>query len=192
MTGQQSLFADMAPPPERRDRLFFAVLPDAHTADRIFRFAQTLRTELGMTTRVQDAGRMHVTLHHLGDFAGVPQHVVEAACGAASTVRAAPFDVVFDSAGSFSGKPGKLPLVLRGDDNPGLRALQRALGAAMAKALLPPDASFTPHVTLLRDPVSAPAASIDPIGWRVREFVLIHSLIGQTLHVPLGSWTLQD
>jgi RNA 2',3'-cyclic 3'-phosphodiesterase len=189
---QPSLFGEMTLAPERRNRLFLAVFPDARTADRIFQCAQTMRIEHRLTGRVQHADRMHITLHHVGDFAGVPQHIVDAACSAASTVRAAPFEVVFDRVVSFSGKPGKLPLVLLGDENKALRDFQRALGAAMAKALLPPDANFTPHVTLLRDPVSMPETTIEPIHWTVREFVLIHSLIGQTLHVPLGRWTLQD
>jgi RNA 2',3'-cyclic 3'-phosphodiesterase len=191
MTQQQSLFADLAPTPERTDRLFLAVFPDARAAARIHDFGQSFSAERRLAARVQDAGRMHVTLHHLGDFAGVPERVVETARGAAAAVSAAPFEVVFDRVASFAGKPGKLPLVLLGGANAALHDFQRAVGAAMAKALLAPDAHFTPHVTLLRDAVSVPEAPIDPIRWTVREFVLIHSLIGQTRHVPLGRWALR-
>ena len=28
------------------------------------------------------------------------------------------------------------------------------------------------------------------VGWRTREFVLVHSLLGQTVHMPLARWTL--
>jgi 2'-5' RNA ligase len=28
------------------------------------------------------------------------------------------------------------------------------------------------------------------IAWRVREFVLVHSLLGRTVHLPLARWPL--
>jgi 2'-5' RNA ligase len=49
---------------------------------------------------------------------------------------------------------------------------------------------FTPHVTLLRDRISVPEQEIEPICWTAREFVLVHSLLGQTQHIPLGRWSL--
>ncbi len=191
MTRQQSLFGDLPPAPEPRDRLFFALFPDPPAAARIVARAEALRARHAMTGRVQDAARMHITLHHLGDFAGVPHRIVESASTAASAVAAAPFEVTFDSATSFGGNPKALPFVLLGDENHALKAFQKTLGGAMAKALLAPDAQFTPHVTMLRDPVSAPEQLIEPITWTVREFVLIHSLIGQTRHIPLGRWALR-
>lgn len=191
MVEQQSLFGDLAPPREPHDRLFFALFPDTPTAARIVERARALRAQHGMTARVQDAARMHITLQHLGDFAGVPQRIVESASAAAATVAMAPFEVTFDRAASFGGNPKALPYVLLGNENAALKAFNKTLGGAMAKALLPPDATFTPHVTMLRDPVSASEQPIEPITWTVREFVLIHSLLGQTRHIPLGRWTLR-
>ena len=188
MAEQQSLFGDLPPPREKRDRLFFALFPDARTAELIVRCARDLRATHGMSAPVQDAGRMHITLQHVNDYDGLPPQVVKSAINAAETLAMAPFDVTFDRVESFRGSPR--PLVLRGDDNPALKTFQQALGAAMAKALLPPDKSFTPHVTLLRDVVEIPSQPVAPITWTVREFVLIHSLIGQTRHIPLGRWAL--
>ena len=51
--------------------------------------------------------------------------------------------------------------------------------------------AFTPHVTLLRDAKSAKAQKIDPIKWRVQDFVLIQSLLGKTTHIHLGRWPLK-
>ena len=45
-------------------------------------------------------------------------------------------------------------------------------------------------MTLLRDVVEIAAQTIEPITWTAREFVLVHSLIGQTRHIPLGRWAL--
>jgi 2'-5' RNA ligase len=33
---------------------------------------------------------------------------------------------------------------------------------------------------------------VEPIRWVVREFVLVHSLLGQTRHEVLGRWALRD
>jgi RNA 2',3'-cyclic 3'-phosphodiesterase len=49
---------------------------------------------------------------------------------------------------------------------------------------------FTPHVTLLYGDGRIGEQSIDPIGWTVREFALVLSLIGKTKYIPLGRWPL--
>ena len=46
---------------------------------------------------------------------------------------------------------------------------------------------FTPHVTLLYAERNVEEHPIEPIGWTVSEFVLIHSMRG---HVHLGRWPL--
>jgi hypothetical protein len=33
---------------------------------------------------------------------------------------------------------------------------------------------------------------VETVGWSVREFVLVHSLLGQTRHVLLARWPLQE
>jgi 2'-5' RNA ligase len=71
-----------------------------------------------------------------------------------------------------------------------LIAFQQALGAAMLRAGLRPDRSFTPHVTLLYDDALVTETPIEPIRWTVGELVLVHSLLGQTRHIPLARWPL--
>jgi 2'-5' RNA ligase len=50
--------------------------------------------------------------------------------------------------------------------------------------------AFVPHVTLLYDARNVTVQPVDPLGWTVREFVLVHSLLGQTRYRVLGRWTL--
>jgi 2'-5' RNA ligase len=50
---------------------------------------------------------------------------------------------------------------------------------------------FKPHVTLTRDDKRISPKPIDPISWMVRDFVLIHSLLGKTTHIHLARWPLQ-
>ena len=45
-----------------------------------------------------------------------------------------------------------------------------------------PARRYTPHVTLLHDGRHIEAEPVEPIGWTVREIVLVHSPVGQTTH----------
>lgn len=51
--------------------------------------------------------------------------------------------------------------------------------------------TFEPHVTLAYAAQQVPAETVDEIRWTATEFVLIHSLLGQTRHIRLGSWALR-
>jgi 2'-5' RNA ligase len=139
------------------------------------------------------AGRLHVSLLDLGEYAGLPKNIVATARAAAAGIAAAPFDVSFDCAISFSGKPGSLPLVLRaGESVPELMAFQRALAIAMQQAgLARAKPQYTPHMTLLYGERRVDAQPVETIGWTVREFVLVHSLLGQAQYIPLGRWPLR-
>jgi len=110
--------------------------------------------ELGLKGEPFAMERLHVSLFHLGDYADPPRSIVTAACEAGATVAMPRVDVAFNRAMSFSGRPGKLPFVLCGDDGvAGLMVLHQRLGAAMRNAGLWRWAKphYTPHMTLLYD-----------------------------------------
>ncbi|TCK43285.1 2'-5' RNA ligase [Paraburkholderia sp. BL8N3] len=177
--------------PAPTDSLFFAIYPDAGAAVRLARLALRVRAEHGLKGRPVAAERFHVTLHHLGAYAGVPEDVVAMARDAAGRVAMPPFDVAFDRAGSFSGRRGKRPFVLKASAGMvPLIALQEMLGAAMATAgfVLKAQSRFTPHVTLLYDERHFPEETVETIGWTVSEFVLVRSLLGRSEYVPLARW----
>ncbi|MFZ5542017.1 MAG: 2'-5' RNA ligase family protein [Pseudomonadota bacterium] len=177
------------------DRLFFALYPDRDTAEQqIAPLALRLRSAQRLHGKILATERFHLTLHHLGDFAGLPQPLVQAACMAAASLRYRPFELVFDHAASFDNKRGRNnAFVLQGGE--GVAAVvdfQSALGEAMKKVGLKPDARFTPHVTLLYDDRVVPVQPVTPpVRWTAHEFVLVHSLIGRGVHVPLGRWPLK-
>ena len=138
--------------------------------------------------------RLHVTLHHIGDYAGFPTDVSNRVQAAAATVKMPPFEITFDRAGSFSGRDRNLPFVLRGGD--GLNALlafQRQVFDALklVNVVRRAEPNFTPHITLLYDDRNVAELPVEPIRWTAREFVLIHSLLGQTRHIPLARWPLR-
>jgi tRNA(adenine34) deaminase len=175
------------------DRLFFAVMPDAPAAEQIAGLAEGLRDEFSLKGRPLQLERFHITLHHLGDYAGIRQDIVAAAVDAASKVEVPSFEVSLDRAGSLGGRAQRKPFVLRGGRGVAdLVGLQQALGAALKTTILGSwvHANFTPHVTLLYDEKLVEEQPVAPVHWKVREFLLIHSLLGQTQYVVLGRWRL--
>jgi 2'-5' RNA ligase len=195
MPEQSSLPGFDAVPQQPTDRLFFAIFPDANASARIAQLALQLRGEHELHGRPLARERLHVTLHHLGDYQGVPRDIVDMADKAATAITTmAPFEVAFDRAASFSSAPRNRPFVLRGGD--GLAALmefQQALGMAMKQAGLGRWAKpgYTPHVTLLYDDRCVAEQAVETISWTAREFVLVHSLLGQTRHVAVARWPLR-
>jgi 2'-5' RNA ligase len=197
--AQQFSLAGFDPPepPQKAqptDRLFFALVPDATAAWQIAKLGEELRRAHGLKGRVTGAERLHTTLLHLGDYAGFPDDLARRACETARALPPlAPFDVSFDRVMSFR-RPRDLPLVLRGSDEvAALFALQRTLEAAARQAqLITKKESFTPHVTLLYDDTGVAERPIaERVGWHAHEFVLVHSLLGQSKHVVLERFGLK-
>ena len=186
------------PPPGRPPRppghhaLFFALFPPRPAALRTDTLAWDLRHAHGLSGRPIGERRYHVSLFGVGRFEAPPDGLPAALADAASTVRARPFDLLFDEAQSF-GKYGRRPLVLRlGKGLDPLLALRRKLvgalldGGIIARASL----AFVPHLTLLYDNTAIEDQPVEPIAWTARELTLVHSLVGQTLYLPLGRWRL--
>lgn len=183
---------DAAPRPT--DRIFFAIFPETEAALSIEQLAQGLGEKYGLNGEVLATKRFHISLHHLGDFVGLPQDIL-AMAGKAAAVAAAvtpSFKIVFDRAMSFVVRPGNHPFVLCGSDGvAALTAFHQSLGVAMARAGLKLKTShYTPHLTLLYDDRRIAEQIVEPVAWSVREFVLVRSLIGRKQYVPLARWTL--
>jgi 2'-5' RNA ligase len=175
------------------DRLFFAVLPDAAALAQAGEITDMLFSAHGLSGKRLAPRRLHVTLHHVGDFAGLPNDVVTRATAAGEGVRHAPVAIRFDRAGSFVRHHRTLPLVLRGGGQViPLIAFQQVLGEAMARQGFRhvPMSHYTPHMTLLYDPRYVEARTVAPVEWASREFVLIRSLIGKAGYEVLGRWAL--
>lgn len=192
---QDDLFtAGGGTPPRDLHRLFFALMPDELTRERLHRAAEQLKATHAPLGRWINPRRYHLTLQFLGDFDGLPPQVVRQASTAAASVRVAPFTLVVDRAGSFRNR--SIPWWLGPSaDAPGAGSLWQDLGTALASAgvRLPGGQGFRPHVTVLRDAGAALAeTAIDPIPWRVESFTLVHSVLGaHSAYTPLGTWALK-
>jgi 2'-5' RNA ligase len=168
-------------------RLFLAAVPDPATAERIHQLAAVLKRAHHFDGKLIAPERLHISLFALG---GLNEGQLRAAWEAAMDVRTEPFEVSFDRTASFRGQPGNCPFVLVGEQGlHRLQAFRQMLGAAMTRRGLRRVAStnFTPHVTLLYDARSIGEYPIEPIGWTVKEFVLVRSLNG---HEHLVRWPL--
>jgi 2'-5' RNA ligase len=164
------------------DRLFLAVVPPAEVAERIARLARHLRIGHELRGKPLAPEHFHVTLCPLGDGVGVPPELVTLATERAAGIAMPSFKVAFDRVGSFRNGA----FVLRGDDSTiGLEILQQRLSDAL-DGRPRPARPFTPHLTLLRDRHLVPEHDISPIEWEVREIVLVHSLLGRTVHRHLA------
>lgn len=193
MQGQIPLggFGDVDP--GELHRLFFALWPHDAVRDGIAAAAAALRQAHAPRGRWINPGRYHLTLQFLGDSDRLREDVAAAAMRAAASVQARPFDLVLDAAGSFRNRnvPWWLGCVAT---PPELQALWTALGGALAHAGVRAESgkALVPHVTVLRDAHAAlPRTSIVPVTWTVRDFVLVHSVLGrQSAYHLLGRWPL--
>jgi 2'-5' RNA ligase len=181
-------------PRSSQDRLFFALLLPPSSAAAITRAADGLRNGCGLKGRPIERGRLHVSLHAVGQYDGLPNFIVGRAHRAGAMVSTSPFPLVFDRVVSFGNKQGKRPLVLRpGYDLAPLFTLHSVLGEAMKRAGIGRHIGphFTPHMTLLYDSRVVRERPIEPIRMNVRDFVLVHSIVGQRRYIELARWPLR-
>lgn len=171
--------------------VFFGLIPDDATRDRMARAVDSLRTRHDPQGRWLKPHRYHMTLHFIGTFSELPAERIAAACQAAENIRFPAFDLTLDRAGHFAQGIGWLGCE---HVDPALQELWEALRRELvhARVTLQGHATFKPHVTVVRDARNAlPLEPIAPIRWPVREFVLIDSQLGErNEYRPLGRWPL--
>ncbi|TPJ42995.1 2'-5' RNA ligase [Mesorhizobium sp. B2-5-13] len=174
------------------NRIFFAILAESATAAMVAQKAVALSGEFELQGRFVPEKHIHISLVGLGDHHEYPEELVVIARHIGSMIVAKPFEVSFNRLAAFGGGA----LVLRSSDgNPALQTFWRDLTAVISDSPLKPfiTKSIEPHVTLLRDEVRVPRIrerSIDPVGWTVRDFVLVHSLIRKRAYRVHGRWEL--
>ena len=190
MSDQLSL-AGFDPAQKPTDRLFLALIPEAAATGQITGLAHSLRASHGLSGRPLLPSRFHVTLCHIGDYHGLPGHVVAQAMESAARIKRPPFTAEFDRAVSFKGSEAFA--LVGSDGNTALQEFRLALFQTL-KTYGPGCLSglkFTPHITLLYDGRLVAEHPVEPVRLNVREFILIHSLLGKEQHIHLARWALQ-
>lgn len=175
------------------DRLFFAAHPDADAATRIAALTQSLQRELGLKGRPLPPERSHLTLLFVGTYPVLPAGLAQRLAEVVDGLALPPFELRFDRIASFNRRRDKRPLVLLAAPDGPVATLHEALASRLRAAGLAFESHrpYAPHLTLMYDDRRVDARPVAPITWTVREFVLMHSLVGRSTHRPLGHWALQ-
>jgi 2'-5' RNA ligase len=179
--------------PREADPLFLMLRPDRATARAIYRIAWQLRSTLGLTGKPLDEDRLHISMHHLYSYGQLTPRRFDELNAVMAELTMSCFRAGFSWSESFQ-HPTWRPLVLRGDETlTGVEMLHAELDAALCRiGFARKQKTFTPHMTLLRDPYDVGEQEIDPVSWLVRDIVLICSLRGRGQHLELARWPLLD
>ena len=172
------------------EKLFLAFLPGKAAGFRIRRIAFSSRVEHGLSGRVHDPSRLHLSLHRLEPSINDPTEYISqfSELLAPFATAIAPFEIVINRALSFMTGQDKLPFVLRNADrNDALMDVYFGLADLLGR----PKGTFTPHVTTLYDPKSVAEHPIESVSWTANELVLVRSLVGQGIHEHLARWPLR-
>lgn len=139
---------------------------------------------------------LHLTVEKLGRFLDhIPARQLDLAMAAGRTLVAEPFDIHLDTVQSITGSDGQsmAQLTGRAAGLRGIRDFEHCLAQAMRQVGFHERQirrSFNPHVTLDYRHALLARRTIEPIAWRVSEFMLVDSLYGRGEHVVLGRWPL--
>lgn len=190
--NQESLFGgDETPPVET---LFFALMPPPSAVRALTRAALDLQRRHGLPGRPLEPGRFHLSLHGLGEYAGLPPDLQARAREAAALLDSPPVEIRLDQAMSYGNPRDRHPIVLAtATPSAGLLELHRRLGEAMARVGLGRHAARTlsPHVSLIYVHRVLAAEPVPAVEWTAGEVTLVHSLPGQHVHTHLGRWPLR-
>jgi 2'-5' RNA ligase len=172
--------------------LLLAIFPLPAHAQRIAAAAADLRCHHGLNGTLLRPERLHITLLVIaGVSVAMPRAVVDAVVAAASAVSVAcpPLNIVFDYVLSF---PASQAFVLRcsADSDAAVARLRRPLAAALRRFGLRPEASGTPHMTMLYDSRRVAAHAVEPIRWTATRFALVLSHVGAGHHEWIAQWGL--
>jgi 2'-5' RNA ligase len=175
-----------------RHRLFLALFPDADECARMRHIAERLQAAYA-PLRLVRSQRYHVTVHFLGDSAGLRADHVAAARQAAQAVAAAPFELAFDALADF-GNPRDPARALRASAVPAAAqalwrdARDRLLRAGLGRQLAP---AFVPHVTLgYGGGTHVGESRVEPVVLRASAWMLVHAVSGRPDYEILERWPL--
>ncbi len=176
---------------EKKDRLLFLIYPPADIVAFIDAFFWRMFKKLGLSGKRVDPERYHITLQHLGDFERFPGEVANSALEIGEQLKSQPFQVAFEGLTSFSNHANHIAVLTGGSDH--LVQFHQTLNYALARKQTNwrVQKGFTPHISLLYGNQKIDAQPVERISWTVREFCLVHSLLGKTQHICLGRWALE-
>lgn len=152
--GVFPFYEALPPRPKRPERLFFGVLPDARTSQRVSACGEAFIEAKHLDETRLRAERLHISLRHVGDYKRLPSDVVYAARAAGRAVSMRPFEatlrciVSFASAPATSDRPRRKRALVLLCEAQGFFQIRSSLGGAMGRNGSGTGDEFTPHMTL--------------------------------------------
>lgn len=176
-------------------KLFLALFPETADATSLTAVARQLRAVHAFQAVCVRPERLHITLHAVARFEPqqpIPLDLVSAARAASNALRHTPVEVVHDRAGSFSNPGDNNPFVLRCDDRStdAIGLLRAKLQVCLRRSGLQPQASTTPHLTLLYDRRTVDTSFVPAIRWQASRLRLVLSHRGLGHHQTIEEWRL--
>lgn len=178
---------------EEIERLILVLMLPVHARTEASRVLAQSRSGFNLGGPSIREDRLHVTLLHIGDYAGIiPPSIIAQIKAALEAMAQPPIRLAFNAADSFMGAPGKHPHVLLGEGLIELQSFRQWLRQRllMAGVKMLSRAEFNPHVTLAYGDRRLERRGIDPIRWEASEFLLVHSEVGRSTYHELGRWML--
>lgn len=171
----------MSAPAPARQRLFFALWPDAGVRERLAAYARAAQARCG--GRMMRPQNLHLTLAFLGD---TDPARLEALRAAAAKVVPQRFELEVDRAEYW--RHNRIVWAGAAAVPVELARMTDELRAALDAAGFRYDGKpFVPHVTLLRDAHAAALPPFEPLRWPAEVFVLARSDPGRD-YATVGEW----
>lgn len=191
--------SDLKPAPRPGiDNVFFALLPEGPAGTQAVDIQTGYLPDLGRNPYVVPLDCLHVSLLDIGIKKNLVlrsfDSTITMAREAAGKLRFASFEAGFDSVLSFGGKAALKPFVLQmGEGRGKVLELCKKLKLCLAMAgVHSDDKATTPHITLARAVHGVPPTEVQPVRWTATRLVLVHSVVGETRHIHLQAWPLQQ
>ncbi len=174
--------------------LFLCLYPETEARLAFGAAQESLRAEFGVDGGLTAFDRIHLSLAGFGEFAPGPDHRwTQRIARILKGVRMRPFRIALNTLVSFRSSKPTRPVVMTGEDGVvGVSMLLGALGRELRANGVGHGVASTPHVTLGWSDVVVPEQHVEPVTWKVREFVLIDSILGAGRHEILGRFPLMS
>lgn len=176
-----------------KSNLFLAIMPERDASLIALDTGRDVIRRHGLSAYPRPRELLHVSLNGIGKYQGSPDEIIFAVAAAMATVKAAPFEVVFDRVMHFANaRAVVLGNAVRSEEMMDLHVqLAKEMWAVGLNFTYNPN--FTPHMTLLYDETPVPEHMLaEPVRWIAREFVLIRSLVGKSEYEYVDRWPLLD
>lgn len=176
-----------------KSNLFLAIVPERDVAFRAVEIGREVSQRHGVSKGPRPHELMHVSLNAIGKYADFPEDVVLAVSAAMATVKAAPFEMMFDRVLHVAGANAvALGNSVRSEEIMDLHVqLAKEMWAVGLTFSYNP--RFMPHMTLFHDDAAVPEQMLaEPVSWIAREFVLLRSFIGKSEYECIDRWPLRD